>query len=455
MPSTVETCPAGPLLEWRKAKAESLKGLERRVYATGHMELREADDGVLHLTGYASVTDTPYEVGFYVETIRRGAFARTLSEAPDVVLLLNHEGLPLARTKAGTLRLAEDDHGLKVDADLDPIDPDTIRLKRKRDRGDLDGQMSMAFQVTSQKWNEDYTQREILALGLARGDVSVVTHGASPTTSSSIRSADAVAALADLGAPVVLAALVEWRNWTLVPLEQRAGKALSAATMEVLTQIAALMTTADEAMDEAIPALAELMGVPDPDTEDEAGASVERSIDNEKDLCTAIRGALRWWGGDDERRAVIIKRAGELSRPGLLPEVWHESGALRGDTNFDDCVRFADAERLEARETYSDTLTALDGALHEKLVTDGECWYVWVQDFTDTEVIYYASGDLYSAPYTLTPSGPVEIGDGVKVRPVTEYVERAAEAPAPVVAVSDFTLRARQRADVLAVRGRR
>ena len=37
-------------------------------------------------------------MGGYTETIARGAFTKTLSERPDVQLLINHEGLPLART---------------------------------------------------------------------------------------------------------------------------------------------------------------------------------------------------------------------------------------------------------------------------------------------------------------------------------------------------------------------
>lgn len=438
----------GPLLEWRKKKAESLRGLERRVYATGEMELRETDDGVLHLTGYASVTETPYDVGFYVETIKRSAFTRTLSEAPDVTLLLNHEGLPLARTKAGTLRLAEDEHGLRVDADLDPVDPDTIVLKRKMDRGDLDGQMSMAFQVTSQRWDEEYTHREILGLSLNRGDVSIVTQGASPTTSASIRSSAAALALRDLGSEVVIAAFREWRDHTLLPREQRAGKTLSTATMEVLTSISELMTSADDALDEAIPALAELMGVPDPDI-DEAGDSVERSINSEKGLCAAIRAVVRD-PDQDERRVEIITRARELDAPGLIPDAWRADGALADDRAL---------ATPELRETYNDTYTALQGALDEKL--EGEYWYCWVQDFTDTDVIYYAGVDLWSAPYTLVPSGPVTIGDAVKVRPVTEYVpagddgERAAAPAETRVALPDYTTRAAQEYDLLKRRGAR
>jgi HK97 family phage prohead protease len=433
----------GPLLEWRKKKVETLKGLERRSFDTSEMELRADDDGTLHLSGYASLTGVSYEVGWYTETIERGAFKRTLSESPDVQLLINHTGMPIARTRSGTLTLAEDDRGLKVDADLDPEDPDVKSLKRKMDRGDID-QMSFAFLPTAQDWNEDYTERKIIACSIHRGDVSVVNMGASESTFAAIRSADAARALGDLGAQVVLAAFREWRNYSLLTLEQRAGKTLSAATMETLTQIANAVAAADDALDEASPLLADLMGVEDPDTDD-GEASVERSIDNEKTLCAAIRAVIRE-PDKDERRVEIVKRAQELEMFEFVPRSWdYENGELRAGYALD---------TQEKRETYNDTYAALCAALSDVLVDNGDYYYVWVQDFTDTDVIYSAGRELWSAPYTLVPGGEVTIGEGVKVRPVTEYVPRAADPPAetpetPAVrALPDFTTRARAQYDL-------
>jgi HK97 family phage prohead protease len=174
-------------------KAQALEGLiERREVATGGIELRQVDANgqpVLRLSGYASRTEIPYEVGFYTETIKRGAFKRTLGENPDVQLLVNHSGLPLARTRSGTLRLSEDDLGLRVEADLDPDDADVEALARKMRRGDID-QMSFAFRATDQKWNEDYTQRTLLAVSIHRGDVSVVNMGANEASTAQVRSRD-------------------------------------------------------------------------------------------------------------------------------------------------------------------------------------------------------------------------------------------------------------------------
>jgi phage head maturation protease len=39
-----------------------------------------------------------------------------LSDGADVRFLINHDGLPLARTASGTMRLKEDTKGLAVDA---------------------------------------------------------------------------------------------------------------------------------------------------------------------------------------------------------------------------------------------------------------------------------------------------------------------------------------------------
>ena len=180
----------------RQQIAELLRGREVRSIANADLELREID-GEIRASGYASVTNTPYDMGAYEETISRGAFSKTLSENPDVVLLLNHEGLPLSRTANGTLRLGEDDKGLRFDAVLDPHDPQSSLVRSKIQQGLL-SQCSFAFSVKRQTWDEDYTQRSINEVSLHRGDVSVVTYGASPTTSVTARSMfDSLAAMSD------------------------------------------------------------------------------------------------------------------------------------------------------------------------------------------------------------------------------------------------------------------
>lgn len=158
-------------------------------------ELREVPDGSggskLNFTGYASVTEESYEMsdwlGSYSEVVRSGAFKTTLSQNPDVMFLLNHGGLTMARTKAGSLRLDErtptsdGPGGLWVDADLDPRRSDINDMRIAIDNGDID-EMSFAFRVTRQEWSPDYEQRDILEVDINGGDVSTVNKGANPFT---------------------------------------------------------------------------------------------------------------------------------------------------------------------------------------------------------------------------------------------------------------------------------
>jgi uncharacterized protein len=150
------------------------------------LEIREASGGGLTLTGLASKTNVPYTVGYFTETIAPGAFKRTLSERPEVALLLNHEGLPLASTTAGSLSLWEDGDGLQVKAELDGERSDVRDIAAAIRRKDI-REMSFAFRATKQAWDEDYEEREVLEVDIDRGDVSVVTFGANPQTEASMR----------------------------------------------------------------------------------------------------------------------------------------------------------------------------------------------------------------------------------------------------------------------------
>lgn len=174
---------------------------------TARFEVREDADEIT-LVGYAS-TFEPYEMYGgpascgWIEQIDPKAFDKTLREKPDLHLLINHEGMPLARTKSGTLKLSVDNHGLKVVAKLDRSDPDVQRLEPKMRRGDMD-EMSFAFRVKAQEWSaaegfEDDNQsyRKITEISLHKGDVSVVNWGANPTTHAEVKSAaDAIDYLA-------------------------------------------------------------------------------------------------------------------------------------------------------------------------------------------------------------------------------------------------------------------
>lgn len=176
-----------------KSERANTSGIERRAYPV-KLEVRAQSEGRTTVEGYASVTEAGYEMwdwaGDYTEVVRAGAFTKTLSETPQVQLLLNHGGLSMAYTQAGTLRLAEDSTGLHIGADLNTKRSDVGDLLLALDDGDVD-EMSFAFRVTRQQWSPDYDQRDILEVDIHRGDVSVVNFGANPATNvSAVRSRD-------------------------------------------------------------------------------------------------------------------------------------------------------------------------------------------------------------------------------------------------------------------------
>ena len=150
------------------------------------------DAGGFNLRGYATVYDVPYpiaggpEAGGWMETVARGATAKSIKDGADVRLLYDHGGIALARTASSTMRLVSDDMGMMVDADLDPESPYAQSVRSAVLRGDVD-QMSFAFRVTRQEWNDDYTERRITEVQLF--DASLVTYPASEATVAQMNAA--------------------------------------------------------------------------------------------------------------------------------------------------------------------------------------------------------------------------------------------------------------------------
>ncbi len=178
-----------------KSDRAKRSGTERRAFPV-QLEVRAkaGTSNVSTVEGYASVTESPFEMwdwlGPYSEVVRTGAFGKTLAENPQVQLLLNHGGLAMAYTKAGSLRLSEDSTGLHMEADVSTKRSDVGDMLAALEDGSVD-EMSFAFRVTRQQWSPDYDQRDILEVDLHRGDVSVVNFGANPATSvGAVRAAD-------------------------------------------------------------------------------------------------------------------------------------------------------------------------------------------------------------------------------------------------------------------------
>ena len=172
------------------------------------IEVRQTGDNTFHVQGYAATWDTWYDVAGgppygWSESVARGAVSKSIAERDDVRFLLNHDGIPLARTKSGTMAVTSDDIGLFVDApSLDVSNPRAAELRSALERGDVD-EMSWAFQVTRQEWNADFTERRILEARMF--DVSAVSFPANPATIIGLRSEEEPTITKAGGMPLSLA----------------------------------------------------------------------------------------------------------------------------------------------------------------------------------------------------------------------------------------------------------
>ena len=165
---------------------------EREIRAMAQpLEIREDEDAAIRVSGYAAVFGEETNIaGMFTEVIERGAFASALERQDDVVFLINHDGLPLARTRSGTLKLTEDERGLYIETELDGSDPDVRSIVPKMKRGDLD-KMSFAFVPTRQEWDDSGDMPKRMIKDLQLYDVAIVTTPAYEGTEIGLRSLEA------------------------------------------------------------------------------------------------------------------------------------------------------------------------------------------------------------------------------------------------------------------------
>ena len=122
-----------------------------RMMRTASTEFKTRDDnGELAIEGYFAVFNSNYEIAEGMsESIAVGAFDNTLSD--DIRALINHDTtLVLGRTKAGTLQLRTDSHGLWGHISINPNDSDAMNLYNRVQRGDVD-QCSFGFDILSEE----------------------------------------------------------------------------------------------------------------------------------------------------------------------------------------------------------------------------------------------------------------------------------------------------------------
>lgn len=155
-----------------------------------HFETRESEDNNLYIEGYFSVFDSNYDMAPGLsESVARGAFTNALKE-DDVRALINHDTtFVLGRTKAKTLELREDEHGLFGRILINPNDTDAMNLYERVKRGDVD-QCSFGFDITDEETenrSDGSVHWTIKAVKLY--EVSVCTFPAYEATAVSARTA--------------------------------------------------------------------------------------------------------------------------------------------------------------------------------------------------------------------------------------------------------------------------
>lgn len=123
--------------------------MNRQVRSTPTEFITREDGENLSIEGYFAVYDSNYDIAPGLsESIAPGAFTSSMSG--DIRALINHDTtLVLGRTKAGTLTLRDDSHGLWGHVDINPKDVDAMNLYERVKRGDID-QCSIGFNIRSE-----------------------------------------------------------------------------------------------------------------------------------------------------------------------------------------------------------------------------------------------------------------------------------------------------------------
>ena len=139
------------------------------------------------ISGYAAVFDSDSEdLGGFTERIERGAFAEAI-KVSDVRALFNHDNnMILARTASGTLRIYEDERGLKYEFEAPKTTAGNDVLEMIK-RGDI-SQSSFGFTVEQDSWaKRDGTTYRTIKKVKRLYDVSPVTFPAYPEASVAVR----------------------------------------------------------------------------------------------------------------------------------------------------------------------------------------------------------------------------------------------------------------------------
>ncbi len=122
-------------------------------------ELRAAGDGggaLSKISGYAAIFNSRSEdLGGFVEVLAPGCFTKTLAENKNILCLWNHnQDYVLGSRKMGTLDIAEDSTGLKIECRLTPGIVYVQDFAKTIAAGSVDT-MSFMFAAVRDSWARD------------------------------------------------------------------------------------------------------------------------------------------------------------------------------------------------------------------------------------------------------------------------------------------------------------
>jgi uncharacterized protein len=166
-----------------------VKTKEMRIIDITNFQTRDGtESSPVVISGYAAVFNSKTMIGdWFEEVISPGAFARSISENGDVRALFNHNwDNVLGRTKNGTLRLEEDERGLKFEVEL-PNTSVARDLAESMRRGDIN-QCSFGFWATGETWDYSIEPAVRTINEVELYEISVVSIPAYEDTEVSLRS---------------------------------------------------------------------------------------------------------------------------------------------------------------------------------------------------------------------------------------------------------------------------
>jgi HK97 family phage prohead protease len=238
------------MVEAEDPKRAQFKEIETRSADMGEFQITESEDGQRTFSGYAALFDSPSAGLPFTEVIKPGAFKRSLSRANAgqkiVSFLFGHdETRALATTASGRLKLEEDSKGLRVEAKLDPTDPDAAKVISMLTHEAAAAGMSFGFTVPKggDAWSGE--NRELKEVNLIEASIL------SPGQRAAYPATTGLAAVRKITAPRIG---IEAERLISTLESVKAGKSLSEDEVAVLDTVRARLAPARPELDPSIAA---------------------------------------------------------------------------------------------------------------------------------------------------------------------------------------------------------